>query len=103
MQKIAFGLSAVLSALLVIAAASKPSTAQSGAPVAGTEIQATAPHTNPPDVRLHMHPRLTSARAALIRSYRAPAEKAAVASRSWQEDPSLMDASWRLWPSLVDF
>ena len=103
MQKIAFGLSALLSALFVIAAASKPSTAQSGAPVTGTVIQATAPHTNPPDARLHMHPRLTSARAALIRSYRARAEKAAVASRSWQEDPSLMDASWRLWPSLVDF
>ena len=58
MQKIAFGLSALLSALLVIAAASKPSTAQSGAPVTGTVIQATAPHTDPPDARLHMHAKI---------------------------------------------
>jgi len=103
MQKIALGLPSVLSALVVIAATPKLSTAQSWAPVTGTEIQATAPHPNPPDARLHTRARLTSARGALIRSYRAPAEKAVVSSRSWQEDPSLMDSSWRLWPSLVDF
>jgi hypothetical protein len=97
MQKIAFGLPTALSALVLVTAAPNPAAAQNAAP-AGTQIQSTVP-----GLELRPHIRLVSARAALIRSYHAAGDRTQAASQTWRENPSLMDFSWRLWPSLVDF
>lgn len=92
MQKIALG----LSALILIAAAPKPSVAQDANPAAAPEVQA-------PDPRDEMQIAQLRAREAQLRSDEARRNGAPVASQTWRENPSLMDSSWRIWPSLIDF
>jgi hypothetical protein len=95
MQKIAQGIALGLSALLLIAAA--PSVAQDARP-GNTTTEANAPVP-----RGHHQIAQLRARAAQLRIYRAAHEASPAALQSWRENPSLMDSSWRLWPSLVDF
>jgi hypothetical protein len=102
MQKIAFGLPTALSVLMLAAASAEPVLAQTANSPTPTPTQAfTAAPNGARELRTHM--RLVSARAALIRTYRMDGGGVQAASQTWMENPSLMDSSWRLWPSLVDF
>jgi hypothetical protein len=104
MQKIALG----LSALLLIAAIARTGLAQdpitaaaavrqtecaesSGCLLQGTlaGAQAGAPRGSP---------QLAQARAGAVPDGAPPA-----AQPTWKDEPSLMDSSWRKWPSLTDF
>jgi hypothetical protein len=98
MQKFALG----LSALLLIAAAITSSVAQNAKPADTiSEAQAGPAHANAAQLQTRARP--ASARAALTRSSRVARDKAVAAPLAWKENPSLMDSSWRLWPSLTDF
>jgi hypothetical protein len=97
MQKIALG----LSALLLIATAVTSSNGQNANP-AETVSEAPAGHADPRAAQLQTRARPASARADLTGSSRIARDKPS-AAQAWREDPSLMDSSWRLWPSLTDF
>src|SRR5258708_2001615 len=102
MQKIAQKIVLGLSALLLIATALRPSVAQDGKPGDAVAVaQAGAPRDIPQIAQLRGRARLASDRSALIGPNRTARDNTPDASEpTWRENPSLMDSSWRLWPSL---
>lgn len=93
MRKIAFGAPMALSALILIAVPPQMVAAQESA-----RTDFSGHNSDVAKVRARL--RQAAARAVLTRSYRnAPP----TTQLTWKENPALMDSSWRLWPSLVDF
>jgi hypothetical protein len=99
MQKTALG----LSALLLIAAIARTGLAQDPITAAAAERQAECAESSGcllqgtlADAQARAprgSPQLAQARAGAV-----PA-----AQPTWKDEPSLMDSSWRKWPSLTDF
>ena len=122
MQKIAIG----LSALLLITAVTKPATAQDSTvigapahPIACVEyiadymgclnygtIAEELAHTVRGHLRfveVHAAAKLVAAPAAANEFPLVSHLAQAAPHPTWREEPSVMDASWRQWPSLTDF